>query len=69
MKHIKNLTNNSQGLINWLQTHYNGGEGVVMIADCISGSREATNTNKPLGVEYITANTFPYKCMLPKKTL
>ena len=40
-----------------------------MIADCISGSREATNTNKPLGVEYITTNTFPYKCMLPKKPL
>ena len=38
---------NSQGLINWLQTCYNGGEGVAMIADCISVPREATNMKKP----------------------
>ena len=38
-----------------------------MIADYISGSREATNIKKTVDVEYITANTFPYKCMRPKK--
>ena len=46
MKHNEDLTNNSQGLINWLQTHYNGGEGVAMNADCISVSREAINMKK-----------------------
>ena len=37
-----------------------------MIADYISGSREATNV-KTVDVEYITTNTFPFKFMRPKK--
>ena len=55
----------------WLQW-WGGGGNDQSIADCNSSSRVATNMRKisrrkTLGVEHITANTFPYKCMLPKE--
>ena len=40
MKHIKHSR------AHWLQTHYNGGEGLVTIADCISGSIQVYATKK-----------------------
>ena len=44
-KHIKNLIKQLPRT-HQLQTHYNGGEGLVMTADCISASRESTKMKK-----------------------